>query len=171
MIYVNDVLVTEEETYELAKNSLKVYLASEKLVLLNKMKNSYMNNEMEQILMNLPSAINLTAIRSSELLADFKEELHSYILKVEGYIDTTRETEDFSTTMTSFVQVSEALLEFEVVANFLEKKLIDQDQIQTITKKALEQAEEGNTEYLLDLMEYELLPILQNFIDETNMVM
>lgn len=171
MIYVNNVLVTEEKAPETAGGKLKVYLATEKLVLLNENEELLEENEVEQLLMNLPSAINLTAIRSSELLANFKEELHTYILKVEGYIDTTRETEDFSTTMTSFIQVSEALLEFEAVANFLEKKLINQDQIQTITKKALEQAEEGNAEYLLDLMEYELLPILQNFIDETNMVM
>jgi len=102
---------------------------------------------------------------------DFKEELHTYILKVKAYIETARETEDFSSMMTSFIQVTEALIEFEAVANFLGKKLIDQEQIQTISIKALEQAEEGNIDYILDLMEYELLPILQHFIDETNMVM
>lgn len=171
MIYVNDVLVTEEKTLELAEKALKVYLATEKLVLTGQNEELLTEKEIEQMLVNLSTTIKLTATGSSKILMDFKEELHTYMLKVEAYIETTRETEDYSSIMASFVQVTEALLEFEAVANFLEKNLIDQEQIQTISIKALEQAEEGNTEYLLDLMEYELLPILQHFIDETNMVM
>lgn len=171
MIYVNDVLVTNEETLELAEKALKDFLATEKLVVTGQNEELLTEQEIKQILVNLPTTIKFTAISSSKVLLDFKEELNTYILKVEAYIDTTRETEDFSSTMASFVEVTEALLEFEVVANFLDKKLIDREQIQTISKKALEQAEEGNADYLLDLIEYELLPILQYFIDETNMVM
>jgi len=171
MIYVNDILVTEEATLELAEKALKVYLATEKLVVTGPNEELLSEQEIEQVLVKFPATIKLVAIGSSKLLMDFKEELHTYILKVKAYIETARETEDFSSMMTSFIQVTEALIEFEAVANFLGKKLIDQEQIQTISIKALEQAEEGNIDYILDLMEYELLPILQHFIDETNMVM
>lgn len=171
MIYVNDVFVTAEATYELAEVALKSYLATEKLVIVGPNKELVTEQEIEQILMNLTAKVNLTAICSSEILKEFKEELHSYILKVEEYIEVAREAENFSTTMTSFVQVLEALIEFEVVANFLQKKLIDSEQINVISTKALKQAEEKNTEYILDLLEYELLPMLHRFIDETNMVM
>lgn len=171
MIYVNDMLVTEKTTMELAEKDLKKYLATEKMIVIGADKELLTEQEIKQCLINFPTTIKLTAISSTQILMDFKEELHTYILRVEEYIDTARDTEDFQSILNSFIQLTEALLEFEAVANFLGKELIDQQEIQVVSEKALTQAEEGNTEYILDLMEYELLPILHQFIDETNVVM
>lgn len=167
MIYVNDVLVTEEENQKIAEKMLKMYLTTEKLVLIREDNEIVDEQEIGTILINRPAIVKLKAIRTSALLRDFKEELQNYILRVEEYVEATRESEDFSMVMTSFVQVTEGILEFSAVAKFLQKDLIDQQQIHEITKKALQQAEAGNNEYLLDLLEYELIPMIYHFLSET----
>jgi len=168
MLFINDILVTEEDDIQVVEKSVKSYLTEQKLVIMNEDNHPMNEEELQDNIANYSGTLKLTAITTSMLLREFKGELHNYILKVEDYIGDTRETEDFSTVSISFIQATEALLEFEVVAEFLQKKLINQQTIQDISRKALEQAKIGNSEYILDLLEYELLPILNHFINETN---
>ncbi|MBE1555014.1 hypothetical protein [Sporosarcina limicola] len=168
MIYVNELLVTEEKSRETAVQLVTEYLATKKLVLISGNNEILNEEEIRLLITEQPAVLKLTALHSNEVLRDFKEELHNYIVKIEEYVEDTRESENFTSAMNSFVQVAEALLEFEAVANYLRKKLINHQQIQAISTKALSQAEEGDSEYILDLIEYELLPILHQFIDETN---
>lgn len=171
MIYVNGHIVTEEKSYETATEHLKEFLFKEKLVVVKEGDDPMSQEELSTILKSDVKEIKLTAMKSSTLLRGFKEELHTYILKVEQYIENIRETEEFSTVSKSFVQVTEALLEFSSVEEYLQKELVQQPQIEDISRKALEQAKVGNNEYILDLLEYELLPILHHFLNETNEVM
>lgn len=171
MIYINGNLVTEETMPEIAAEHLKNFLITERLVIVNKNDEPILQQELSVLLLGNPKEIKLKAINSSILLRGFKEELHNYILKVELYIENTRENEDFSSMINSFIQVVEALIEFSSVEDFLQKEMVPQQQINDISKKAIEQAEVGNNEYILDLLEYELLPILHNFLNEINEVM
>jgi len=168
MIFVNDFLVTEEKNKDLAKQKLVEFLFVEKLVVTKEDNHPMNEEELNTVLMNIDEKVQLTAVHSSVLVREFKQELQNYNLRIEEYIDDTRQSEDFSTVTTSFVEVTEALLEFSAVSTFLQKELIDQEQIQELTGKALQQLEVGNTEYLLDLLEYEILPILYHFVEETN---
>lgn len=171
MIYVNGYVVTEENDFDTAAELLKNFLFAEKLIVVKEDKEPMSQHELTAILKSGTKEIKLSAIKSSLLLREFKEELHTYILQVEQYVEKIRETENLSTVMNSFVQVTEALIEFSAVEEFLQKKLVQQNQLNDISRKALEQAEVGNNEYVLDLLEYELLPILHHFLDETNEVM
>ncbi len=171
MLYVNDYLVTEEKELETVTQQLKEYLSKEKLIIIRPNQEPFTQDELESLLMSNKEECRLVAMNTSKLLREFKGELESYIRKVETYIDDMRETENFSNVLNGFVQVIEALIEFSSVERFLQKKLVDKQQLNELSTKALTRAEEGNFEYVLDVLEYEVFPLLQHFLDETNEVM
>ncbi|MEK5146251.1 hypothetical protein MKX53_04360 [Psychrobacillus sp. FSL K6-4615] len=171
MLYVNDHLVTEEKEVEIVAQQLKDYLFTEKLIIVKQDQQPMSQDELASLLLNNNPELRLVAMHTSVLLSEFNDELETYIRKVEVYIEDMRETENFSDVLSGFVQVTEALLEFSSVEEFLQKSLLDQQQMNDISTKALARAEEGNYEYVLDVLEYEVLTILQHFLDETNEVM
>lgn len=171
MIYVNGNIVSDTDDIEIAAQDLKGYLATKRLLIVNDAKEPMSHQQLSAILSSNTEEIRLAAIETSVVLRAFKEELAAYILKVEQYIESTRETEDYSTVLTSYTQVTEALLDFSVVEEFLQKDLLDHQYLSDISSKCLKRGEEGNFEYILDIMEYELLPLFENFIKETNEVM
>ncbi|MER2076732.1 hypothetical protein [Psychrobacillus psychrotolerans] len=170
MLYVNDYLVTEEIELELVGQQLKEYLLKEKLIIIKSNQEPMSQDELATLLKSNEAEFRLVAMHTSILLREFKEELESYIQKVETYIEDMRESEIFSDVLNGFVQVIEALLEFTSVEKFLQKSLVNQQQVNELSTKALTRAEEGNLEYVLDVLEYEVLPLLQHFLDETNEV-
>ncbi|WP_427138358.1 hypothetical protein [Psychrobacillus psychrodurans] len=171
MLYVNDYLVTEENELEIVAQQLKDYLFKEKLIIVREDQVPVTQEELASLLQTNAPEIRLVAMYTTVLLREFKEELENYIQKVEVYIEDMRETENFSDVLNGFVQTTEALLEFSVVQEFLQKSLVNQQQVNDISTKTLARAEEGNLEYVLDILEYEVLPILHYFLDETNEVM
>ena len=171
MLYVNDHLVTEERELEAVAQQLQGYLFKEKLILVNSNQEPFLQEELSELLMSKGEELKLTAIQSSVLLREFKLELESYIQRVEAYIEDIRESENFTDVLSGFVQVMEALLEFSAVEQFLQKDLVDQQQLNELSTKVLARAEEGNLEYVLDVLEYEVLDILHHFLAETNEVM
>ncbi|WP_102273793.1 hypothetical protein [Cytobacillus massiliigabonensis] len=168
MIFINDELVTNETDPIEVEQIVKKYLVREKLVLVDKEGQPLGPEEQAELLSETLSDHYFEAVHTSILLRDFRAELQLYIKKVDEYIENTRDKEDFSTVNVSFVQVIEALMEFSSVSTFLHKDLMDPIVLTSITEKAFKQMEMGNLEYLLDLMEYELLPVLNEFVDEIN---
>ena len=171
MLYVNDHLVTEERELEAVAQQLQGYLFKEKLILVNSNQEPFLQEELADLLMSKKEELKLTAIHSSIMLREFKLELEDYIQKVEAYVEDMRESADFSGVLNGFIQVMESLLEFSAVEKFLQKDLIDQQQLNELSTKVLARAEEGNFEYVLDVLEYEVLAILHHFLAETNEVM
>ncbi len=171
MLYVNDYLVTEEIEVETVAQQLKDYLFKEKLIIVKQDQEPVSQDELASLLMSNAPELRLAAMHASVLLREFKEELENYIQKVENYVEDMRETEDFSEVLDGFAQVIEALLMFSAVEEFLQKSLIDQQQVNELSTKVLTRAEEGNLEYVLDVLEYEVLAILHHLLDETNEVM
>lgn len=171
MIYVNDHLVTVEKELEAVVKQLKDYLFNEKLVIVKKDQEPMSQGEVARLLMSNEPELRLAAMHTSVLLRGFKEELESYILKVETYVEDMRETENYSEVLGDFVQVIEGLLTFSAIEKFLQKSLINQQHVNELSSKALKRAEEGNFEYVLDILEYEVLAILHHFLNETNEVM
>lgn len=171
MLYVNERLVTEANELEIMVQQLKDYLFVEKLIIIKDDQEPMSQDELTSLLINNSSDIYLVAIHISVLLRDFKEELAVYIQKVEKYVEDMREIENFSGVLDGFVQVTEAILEFTVLEQLLQKNLIDKEQLNEVSAKALLRAEEENYEYVLDLLEYELLSNLQHIFDEIIEVM
>lgn len=172
MLYVNGQMVTEKMELEAVAQHLKEYLYKEKLIIVKQNNEPMLQEELASLLKsNTQEELHLSAMHTSVLLREFKEELENYIKKVEIYIEDMRETENFSDVLEGFVQVTEALLEFSIVERFLQKRLINKEQLNQISNKALARAEDGNYGYVLDLLEYELLSILHHLFDETNEVM
>ncbi|WP_342566961.1 hypothetical protein MKY09_14380 [Psychrobacillus sp. FSL K6-4046] len=171
MIYVNGNLITVEKNPKKAEVLLRDYLIKKKLVLVNNNDEPVSFQDLSEILLGNSKEIKLKGISSSIILREFKEELHNYILRVEQYIEVSRQNENYSSMLDNFVQVVEAIIEFSKIGNFLQKELVSHQQINNISTMAFEQAKVGNKEYILDLLEYELLPVLNFVFDETNEVM
>lgn len=171
MLYVNEHLVTEEKELETVAQQLKEYLLKEKLVIIKADQEPFSQEELFNLLMNGEEELRLSAIHTSILLRGFKVELESYIQKVETYIEKMRDSENFADVLNGFIQVIETILEFSSVENFLQKSLVNQQQLNELSTKVLARAEEGNYEYVLDVLEYEVLEILHQFLAETNEVM
>ncbi|WNF22611.1 hypothetical protein [Mesobacillus jeotgali] len=165
MIYINEVPVAGDLNLELLKREIKAYLHKEKLVLIDQSGNILSENKVNSLLESSieKDQLFLQGVKTNLLLRDFKDELILYIKKVEDYIENVRDTEDFSTVKDSFVQIIESVLEFTSVSDFLQKDLIGQDTVKELAQKAFAQAESGNDVYILDLIEYELLPLLNHF--------
>lgn len=171
LLYVNEYKVTNEKEVEIVKEHLEEYLSKEKLIIVDHEGQPISQEGLSQLLLENVSELRLAAKSTSVMLREFKEELVSYIQNVETYIERMRENENFSDVLNGFIQVTEALLQFSSVEAFLQKSLVDQEQLNDLSTKALMRAKEGNYEYVLDLLEYELLAILYHFLDETNEVM
>ncbi|MBP2241984.1 hypothetical protein J2Z40_002557 [Cytobacillus eiseniae] len=168
MIYINDQLIVEDTSQSDSSIIVKKYLHKNRLVLVNNDGQPMSDEELNTFLSHLNGVQKLKAVSISNLLRDLKQELQLYIKKVEAYIENIRDNEDFSSVNTGFAQVMEGILEFSVVASFLQKDLIDPSYMQQLSEKAFARAETGEDEYVLDIIEYELLPILNRLYDEIN---
>ncbi|WP_046174425.1 hypothetical protein [Domibacillus indicus] len=168
MIYVNGQLVTTSKNKIERNDNLKTFLYKEKLVIIDDTNVPVSSSGINAICDNSEEIYHLKAIKTNSILRDFKEELAVYINKVTHFVDETRETENYSSVPNAFIQVAEALIEFNKVADYLQKELIDINSLNNLSEKALIQTESGNIEYVLDLIEYELLPILEVLLKETN---
>lgn len=171
MIYINGFVVTGSNEYEVVLKEVKDFISTRRLLIVDSNNDPMSQEQLSTLLLHNSGEIQLTAIETSIVLRAFKEELDAYTLKVEQYVDNTRASEDFSSVLNSYAQVTEALIKFISVEEFLQKQLLDKQLLNELTHKCLKRAEEGNFEYILDIMEYELLPLLRNFVKETNEVM
>ena len=166
MIFINDQLIVEDMNQSNSSYIVKEYLSKSRLVLVNKDEQPMSEEEMNTLLSDLNGVQKLKAVSTSNLLRDLKQELHLYNKKIEEYIENIRDNGDFSTVNSGFAQVMEGIIEFSAVASFLQKDLIDPSYLQQLSEKAFSRAETGEGEYVLDIMEYELLPILNRLYDE-----
>lgn len=167
MIYVNNIDITSENELDII-STIKAFLTKEKMILVNEENLPIDNKDLEEIVLNMEENLFLNAIHTNSIIRDFVVELKEYVSKVEEYVENVRDTEDFSTVTDSFINITEALLEFSTVAIFLQKELVDQIQLKELTNRSLIGAESGNLEYVLDIIEYELLPILHRILNEIN---
>lgn len=168
MIYINDVFVTESKNPTEREQLLRKHLQEEEVILVDEKNVPLDINKIGDFLLDVTNTHYLKAIKTSFVLQEFKVELQQYIEKVENYIEQLRDNENYTTITEGFTQVVEALIEFDKVAAYLQKETIDQDMLREISVKAITQAEMKNFQYVLDLMEYELLPLIHNLFDEAN---
>lgn len=166
MIYINKILVTKGTNRIEVSQAVNTYLLDNKLVLVNNEGETLSEKEINELFFDSISNQHLQAISTLTLLTDFKMELDLYIHKVQEFIDDKRDSGNLSIVSVGFIQLIESTTNFSVVSSFIQKDLIDEVTIKELTKKAFEQAELGNVEYILDLMEYELLPILHDLLNE-----
>lgn len=168
MIFINDVQLPMDYN---GKDGIYDYLKKKQMILISEEGRPLSNNDLTNILLNNNTPLYLHAKSTSSLLREFKEELYIYINKVTDYIDTTRDSDDHSTTVSSYSNIVEALFEFIPVTKYLQKNLIDTEYIHNITERVFERGQSNDYDYILDIIEYELLEILQTIYNEIQEVM
>lgn len=163
MIFINGNPVNLND---LSYSALKSYLNSNHLILVNKENVPLMEDEIIKKLEQNVQEYHFNAIHSKELLTNFCEELRMYFEKLEAFIETAREEEQYDTVNTAFINVIEALMEFMIVQRFIDKTIYQASDLENLSTKALQQAQIGNNEYVLDLIEYEVFPLVEQLLKE-----
>jgi hypothetical protein len=165
MIFVNDQLVAHEGTHEMLFTELKNYLKLNQLVIINENNDPLYDEEVFALIANNKDECRLQAIYVNQLLSDLCLELTNYIKKIEDYVEKARDTGNLSSVHEAFVDVMEGLIEFSKIQDYIQTSVIDSAYLEKISLKALQQAQLGNDEYVLDLIEYEITPIFEELLE------
>lgn len=165
MIFVNGVCITNKIQQNDNYIQIKNFLSKEKMVLINDDEQPMSEETLLEILKSDKDHY-FRAVTTSSILRGFKDELSIYISKVENYIENEREIESNPNVINGFIDITESLFQFLSVEDYLQKKIIDQDHIKNLVKQTLYRVEVGDNNYVLDIIEYELFPILQRFEKE-----
>jgi hypothetical protein len=164
MIFVNGQLVVDDGTCETAFTKLKDYLILNKLIVVDESNNPLNDEEILALIEKNTDECYVQAIDANQLLLDLCFELASYIEKIENYVERTRDEGNLSSVHEAFINVMEALIEFSKVQDYIQANVIDPTYLEKISLKALQQAQLGNDEYVLDLIEYEITPIFKDLL-------
>ncbi|MDV6376988.1 hypothetical protein ORD22_01760 [Sporosarcina sp. GW1-11] len=169
MIYINGDRIAEDID-NIAK-TINEYLIREKMVLVDENNIPLNPSAIENLVIQNNAPQYLRAIHTTQLLREFKQELNGYIEKVNQYIDDIRDLDDQLSVINGYTSVVEAILSFIPITNFIQKDLINSDFLQSISEKVFERAQLNDMSFIIDVIEYELLPLLQNVSDEIQEVM
>ncbi|WP_339210968.1 hypothetical protein NSQ41_03055 [Aeribacillus sp. FSL K6-8210] len=167
MIFVNDQLVVQDTTLEEALTKIKEYLWKHHLIIINNENVPLTDSQLEEVIkQNENQQVFFKAIKIKELLFEIYSELNDYVDKIEQYIDNIRDEENYSSVQEAFANVVEALIEFSNTQKYLDINVIDPKRLEEFSLKALRQTQLGNVEYVLDLMEYELVPLFKRLLKQ-----
>jgi hypothetical protein len=165
MIFVNGQLVAHEGTDEFLFTELKNYLKLNQLVIVSENITPLNDEEVFALIANNKDECHFQAIYANQLLSDLFLELTNYIEKIEVYVERIRDEGNLSSVHEAFVNVMEALIEFSKVQDYIQANVIDPTFLEKISFKALQQAQVGNDEYVLDLIEYEITPVFKELLE------
>lgn len=162
MIFVNGQIIASEGTNDMLFAKLKEYVKINHLVIVDE-NDVPIGREEIFTLIEKNENCYLKAVPTSQLLSDFYMELNNYIDKVESYVEAVRDNEgDLHSVHTAFINIMEALMEFAKVQSYVQTNVIDFEFLEEISSKAFQQAQHGNLDYILDLIDYEIIPVLKD---------
>ena len=142
-------------------NKLMEHLKEKKLLITDIQGNPLSESEILNIL-NLNDQYSFYTKHIYEIEKEFIEDFNLYVSKVEEKFKEISDIEDKSLIITAFVEVLEALIELQKVSKYFNFSVIDIESINALAEKALERIEEDDIDYIIDVLEYELIPKLNN---------
>ncbi|MGC5324881.1 hypothetical protein [Brevibacillus sp. SYSU BS000544] len=160
MIKVGEYTFNKKETLKETLNTILEYLRINNLIIVDEIGTPLSESQVNEQLENNNDVVFYTKTISN-LEQETIDETLAYVKKVRSWIIENIEENNDSNLSQSFVTILEALLELEKVSTYFSIDAITAIKIQTLSQKALPQMEQGNEEYLRDLLEYEILPSIQ----------
>jgi hypothetical protein len=109
------------------------------------------------------STYSFNSISISEIEDGFVHEMLEYVEKVEKYFSELSISSNSELIINTFIDLINSLTEIIKVANYYEFYFISIDNINEIANKAVSRIEAGDIDFILDIMEYEIIPSLLDF--------
>jgi len=100
-----------------------------------------------------------------EKLKEILAELELYLTKVETVIEGL-DSEPPQKIYNYFIEITESMVELLPLAQFVKYNKLNEDIIRNFAEKGLSKMKENNEFYLIDIIEYEFIPILLEFKKE-----
>lgn len=158
-------MIASEGTHHMLFTKLEEYIKINNLVIVDENDVPLGRDEVFALIKKSEKCY-LKAVQTNQLLSDFYMELNSYIDKVESYVDRVRENErNLHSIPTAFINIMEALIEFSRIHSYVQTNIIDLEFLEEISLKSLQQVQHGNLDYILDLIDYEIVPLLKDLRD------
>ncbi|WP_339060492.1 hypothetical protein [Tepidibacillus marianensis] len=140
-------------------NEIKKYLRENNLIIVDQSENPFSFEEIESMILNETEPIfyvKYIVDLEKETIKDTIE----YINNAEKRIHDIIEENNQVSIVQAFVKLMEALVSLEKIMSHFGSETLTSSWIQTISEKALSQIEKENYSYLVDLLEYEIMPKL-----------
>lgn len=143
-------------------NQIQTHLYQNQLVITDNKGTPLEENEILNIISTHSTyCFNTTSI--SDIENGFISEIIDYIKKVENHFTQLSMSNDNGHIINIFIDLINSLIEIESTVGYFGIDFLNVEQIKEIANKALSRIEKGDIEYILDLMEYEIIPTLLNF--------
>ncbi|WP_404404894.1 hypothetical protein [Jeotgalibacillus malaysiensis] len=146
-------------------NEIKKYLHNEKKILLDK-KGETLNDKalIDIIKSNKGYEFKTNELRNIEI--GFLKEMKNYLYELEFYINKVSYLEDQSNKINCFIDTINSLTELETAARYYNIDFYSIEEINEIANKAIKYIELNNIDYLMDVLEYEIVPRIRNFLEQ-----
>jgi ERCC4-related helicase len=164
MIYINRTKMPRQNSLEDTFYSIKKFLLNENSIIVNEHGAALSDNDILNILAN-QTEIHFQTKKVSEIEKETLEELQNYVEKAEIEIERLRENDNMNEIVQAFQDIVEAIFYFSKLQNYYQLTIIDMNQIQELTQKSFDRMKESNTDYLLDVIEFEFLPMIKSLKD------
>jgi hypothetical protein len=161
MIYINGTKIQRQSSLEDTFNSIIMFLSNENSVIVNEHGVALSNNEILNILAN-QAEVHFQTKKISEIEKETLEELQNYVENAELEIEKLRENGNLGEIVQAFQDIVEALFYFSKLQDFYQLTIINLNHVHKLTEKSFNQVKEANSDYLLDVIEFELLPMIES---------
>lgn len=97
---------------------------------------------------------------------EFAEEVIQYVEKVNNNYPTLFQSMNKDIVINSFIELVNSILEIGKTAQYFELDFIPTNEVNELTNVALQRLELGDADYISDMVEYEIIPSLNDFKDK-----
>ncbi|WP_199616755.1 hypothetical protein [Paenibacillus alkalitolerans] len=161
MVFVNGQLVPIGDSLQQTFDNVMALLREQQWVIVDEEGQPMSQEKVMHHLENKDA--NLQAIAVSELESETVqttlEFLEDAILQLQGLI----QTEEVSVLYRSFSDLMESLLHLAHLGEYFNIDDIKEEQVELLANRVLTQIESNNDSYLREVLEYECIPMLENF--------
>jgi hypothetical protein len=164
MIYINGTKIPRQNSLEDTLNLIKKLLLEDKSIIVNEHGAALSDNDILNMLEN-QTEVHFQTKKVSEIEKETLEELQNYIEIAEFEIEKLRENDDMNKTVQAFQNIVETLFYFSKLQNYYQLSIIDLNHVHELTEKSYDRVKELNTDYLLDVIEFEFLPMILSLKD------
>jgi hypothetical protein len=159
MIKVGNQTFERKNTLEETWKDIQAYLHDHQLILVDEQGIALNEN---QIIAKLATeaVCEFYTKEVKELEQETIDEVVCYIDQVEGKVEELLESDQRETLTQSFVDLMEALLEMSTLCRYFQLDVLTEEKVRDLLQKALPRMEQGDEQYMLDVIEYEIIPMM-----------
>jgi hypothetical protein len=160
MIFINRTTIPRHKSHEDTLNEIKKLLVTENCIIVNEHGAPLSDNDILHLI-TTQREIHFQTKNISDIERETLQELQHYLENAETEIEQLRENENVGEIVQAFQDIVEALFYFSKLQDYYQLSIIDLNQVQKLTQKSYDRMKESNTTYLMDVIEFELLPMIE----------